>query len=270
MSSDKPPDRRGWDQFLKDTKLLRESYAELLNRVKELETAKADLVKELEAARTVLGQKPRTTEALHTAIPAKFSPTEKQAEIDVKGVVEIRELRGSIKRALKEPETPAAAEQKPGTTEKTEADRETISLPAGEWKALTNDVRKLVQADEGILGAYNRLSNQHSQLSSQYNQLSSEYQGLANEYSKRITKTARREGQSQSRVRRLFRRKQKPTYVGLCPTCGGYIEIRDRFCPACGRTLQSYAQGPGATQPGQAGYATSSYGNDQQASGFRY
>jgi len=189
-------DRHKLEQFLKDCKRLTEAY------------------KELESARVGLEEKVRTSETQQQGQQQKSSSTEKQTEIDSKGVSEIKELRSYISRLLKDSEPS-------GITEKTEPNRRSIALPRTEWEAFTNDVRKLVRADEGLLNAYYQLLNAYDQLSK---------------------KPAREKRSIRPRLRSLFGRTQTPASMGSCSYCGTDLEPRDKFCRACGRGTGFYSQ----------------------------
>jgi len=106
--------------------------------------------------------------------------------------------------------------------EKTETSRQNILLPKAEWEAFTDEVRKLIRADEELLDAHNRILTVYDQLLNAYEQLL-------------------RESQKPSRVRGFFGRRQTQqaqVTTRPCPYCRTPLEPRDRFCPACGRTTE--------------------------------
>ncbi|MFH0848379.1 MAG: zinc-ribbon domain-containing protein [archaeon] len=111
-------------------------------------------------------------------------------------------------------------------SEKKSSEQQRVVLPRAEWKAFTDDVRKLIHADEELLNAYHRLLKAYDQLSEAYSQLP--------------------EGEMQGKRslggRSLFGRRQTPTSLRPCPYCGSGVEPEAKSCPACGRRINPSLQ----------------------------
>lgn len=98
-------DQQKWEEFLHNGEGLMEEYQKLLNKVKYLEAAKAALEEKLRTSEAQKEELQQKLSSISHALLRELVPPEEQAEVGSKWAAEIRELRASISRLLKYPET---------------------------------------------------------------------------------------------------------------------------------------------------------------------
>ena len=98
-------DRQNWEEFLKDGVRLREEYEKLVSKIKELEATKVALEEKLRASEAQHRELQLKLSSIATTVLREPPPSEKQFEVDSKGLSEVKELRSQIGRVIKQKET---------------------------------------------------------------------------------------------------------------------------------------------------------------------
>jgi len=98
-------DRQNWEEFLKDGVRLREEHEKLVNKIKELEAAKAALEEKLRVSEAQQRELQLKLSSIASAVLHAPQPPKEQIEIDSKALSDIKELRLQIGRMTKQKET---------------------------------------------------------------------------------------------------------------------------------------------------------------------